>query len=326
MGKVLVFTTSNERNVTRVLQLLKPRQYLRVDTDDILKFEILFKAENGTIRWALRTPKGQINSTEINAIWYRRPKKLVAVEELTGQEQQFAENEINKSVKSLLSTINGTNVYWMNHPRSLWEFEYNKPLQEMIAAEVGFRVPATLITNKKDEVLNFFDKHKGEVIIKTFGGTSLEDENGKPIVIYTNRLKRKDIELFGDEIRYCPVMLQNYIPKKLELRITVVGRSCFTCAIYSQSSDITRDDWRRYDPDKVRHEPWELPPEINDKILAFMDQAHLTFAAIDLILTPEGEFVWLEANPNGQWQWIEFLTGLPIDQAIADLLLNPPKN
>ena len=44
---------------------------------------------------------------------------------------------------------------------------------------------------------------------------------------------------------------------------------------------------------------------------------------MDLILTPEGEYVWIEANPNGQFYWLEPPTGLPMAQAMANLLVSP---
>lgn len=43
-------------------------------------------------------------------------------------------------------------------------------------------------------------------------------------------------------------------------------------------------------------------------------------SAIDLIETPQGEFVFLEVNPSGQWGWIADLAGLPIPEAVADML------
>src|SRR4029453_19406378 len=46
----------------------------------------------------------------------------------------------------------------------------------------------------------------------------------------------------------------------------------------------------------------------------------LRFGAIDLIETPEGEHVFLENNPNGQWYWVEMMTGQPMARAMADLL------
>jgi glutathione synthase/RimK-type ligase-like ATP-grasp enzyme len=46
----------------------------------------------------------------------------------------------------------------------------------------------------------------------------------------------------------------------------------------------------------------------------------LRYAAIDLIETPKGDFVFLEANPNGQYSWLENDLGLPISDAIASEL------
>jgi glutathione synthase/RimK-type ligase-like ATP-grasp enzyme len=46
----------------------------------------------------------------------------------------------------------------------------------------------------------------------------------------------------------------------------------------------------------------------------------LEFGAIDLLLTPQGDYVFLEINPNGQWLWLEQMTGVPLTKAMCDLL------
>jgi hypothetical protein len=46
----------------------------------------------------------------------------------------------------------------------------------------------------------------------------------------------------------------------------------------------------------------------------------LTYAALDFVVTPEGEHVFLEINPAGQWGWIERALGMPITDAILDSL------
>jgi hypothetical protein len=43
----------------------------------------------------------------------------------------------------------------------------------------------------------------------------------------------------------------------------------------------------------------------------------LRFAALDFIVAPDGRWWFLEANPNGQWGFIEDATGQPIADAIA---------
>ena len=47
----------------------------------------------------------------------------------------------------------------------------------------------------------------------------------------------------------------------------------------------------------------------------------LVYGAIDMRLTPNGEYVFLEVNPAGQWLFIEQATGQPISAAIAEALI-----
>jgi len=52
-----------------------------------------------------------------------------------------------------------------------------------------------------------------------------------------------------------------------------------------------------------------------------LEKFQLNFGAIDMVLTPNDEYVFLELNPNGQWLWLEHLTGLPISEEMAKLLI-----
>jgi hypothetical protein len=51
-----------------------------------------------------------------------------------------------------------------------------------------------------------------------------------------------------------------------------------------------------------------------------MRSFEINFASIDMILTPDDEFVFLELNPNGQWLWLELELGLPLVASMVDLL------
>jgi glutathione synthase/RimK-type ligase-like ATP-grasp enzyme len=63
-----------------------------------------------------------------------------------------------------------------------------------------------------------------------------------------------------------------------------------------------------------------LPPDLEQRCVQLVDRLGLCFGAIDLALTPDGRYVFFEVNPNGQYLWIELATGLPISDAICDLL------
>jgi hypothetical protein len=59
---------------------------------------------------------------------------------------------------------------------------------------------------------------------------------------------------------------------------------------------------------------------VEASIHRLMDSFGINFASMDMILTPEGEFVFLEINPNGQWLWLEEELGLPLVASMVDLL------
>jgi hypothetical protein len=59
---------------------------------------------------------------------------------------------------------------------------------------------------------------------------------------------------------------------------------------------------------------------VQASIRRLMDSFGLNFASLDMIVTPEGDFVFLELNPNGQWLWLELELGLPLVASMADLL------
>src|SRR5439155_14491583 len=91
--------------------------------------------------------------------------------------------------------------------------------------------------------------------------------------------------------------------------------------IHSQATNHTRYDWRRYDFCKTPHRPHALPAEVQARCVRLVRRLGLCYGAIDMVLTPDGRYVFLEINPNGQYLWIEQETGLPISDAICDLLM-----
>jgi glutathione synthase/RimK-type ligase-like ATP-grasp enzyme len=116
------------------------------------------------------------------------------------------------------------------------------------------------------------------------------------------------------------MIFQQRIAKKVELRITVVREEVFTAEIHSQATPQAAVDWRRYPKPPVPHFPHKLSSSIAEKCLKLNARLGLEFSTIDMAITPEGKHVFFEINPNGQWAWIESLTGLPISMAVAQAL------
>jgi glutathione synthase/RimK-type ligase-like ATP-grasp enzyme len=71
----------------------------------------------------------------------------------------------------------------------------------------------------------------------------------------------------------------------------------------------------------TQYAPHDLPRDVERRCVALVGRLGLTYGAIDMIVTPDGRYVFLEINPSGLYQWIEVATGLPITDAICDLLI-----
>lgn len=142
---------------------------------------------------------------------------------------------------------------------------------------------------------------------------------GKEYAIFTSRVLEQHLEEI-ERARLSPAIYQELIPKKFDLRVTVVGKKIFAVAIDSQSDPAAAIDWRRTENPKLPHHPIVLPTKLSDQLLILMDSLRLTFAGIDMILSESGEYVFLEVNPSGQWLWLDEMLGCGISDAIAKWL------
>jgi glutathione synthase/RimK-type ligase-like ATP-grasp enzyme len=200
--------------------------------------------------------------------------------------------------------------HWVNDP-SRDEIGARKAYQLRIAREVGLETPRSLISNHPPSVRAFVEEvGMDQVIYKSFYASFDAWRE-------TRRLRANELDLL-DATRYAPVIFQEYIPATLDLRITVIGEQIFASAVHSQESRYEVD--YRMDLDRVRVDPYELPLDIRNKLLRFMRRLGIVYGAIDMRVTPQGHYVFLEVNTSGQWLFMEEKTGQPITQAFCEYL------
>lgn len=193
----------------------------------------------------------------------------------------------------------------------------NKPHQLTVAAGLGFIVPRTTITNDPVVALRFYEECGGRMITKTAASIfQMYAPDGRRLMP-THPVRRRDLANFRG-LALAPMILQEYVPKRAELRVTIVADRIFAALIDSQASARSRHDWRHYDLDLTAYTAHDLPANVEAACLRLLDYFGLRYGAIDLVLTPEGEYVFLELNPVGQWGFIQDLTGMPIAQALAE--------
>ncbi len=329
---VLVLTNSGDPSVESVLAHFRAagQAFRRFDTETFPERSSLnlHLSHGDKVEGALSLYGGQstasLDLNRVKSVWLRRPIGSVFEKSIHSGYAKFAKEESGVALWSLYSILGS--VFWMNHPLSSTRMlEHNKLYQLRVASRFGLEVPDTLITNDPEAALAFAKNHNGVVAVKMLKGNFFIKEGSNiPQFVFTQRVGEEQISRHWNNIRLSPIMVQEYVPKNVELRVTIVGTRVFACTIRSQDSDLTKHDWRKYDFGNVRHELCTLPEEIEQKLISLLRFWNLSYGAIDLVQTPDGRYVFLEINPNGQWGWIEELTGAPIAATIAQTLMTAP--
>jgi len=262
-----------------------------------------------------------IDLTCLRSIWYWHTKRPAIKAGGSGKKvRSLCAEEWFWFVQGLWRSLN---CFWLNAPGDIREADH-KVLQIKLASDIGFQIPDTLISNDPSRIGEFWTKHGGRIIRKSLITQSVPYQGSPNVPLYTEAITRRDLRDCSS-LCLAPTIYQENLEKKYDLRITVVGDKLYPVEIHSQNSDRSRQDFRKYDFEKTPYLPHELPPRIAERCIIIMRRLRLWYGAIDMILTPDLQYVFLEVNPSGQYGWIEGLTGMPITAAICDLLQNPPK-
>lgn len=226
---------------------------------------------------------------------------------------QFVERQFFSMRQSIWSCFR--DKLWVNDPW-LMQIAENKIYQLNVASSCGFELPDTLITSEPHAVKKFYHDHGGEIVVKLLASSPIID-----YVIYTNKVTEEYFKEI-DSVLYSPSIFQEIVTKQYELRITVVGDKIFPVKIYSQEDPETSLDWRKkplLNDYEVKMEQTEIPSYISFLIKHYMKMLGLKFGCIDMIVTPDDKYIFLEINPNGQWYFVQVRTEAKIAEAIANL-------
>lgn len=324
--RVLIVTHSGDLHAERITPLLaaKGAPPLRINLDAFPRdYQLSQLIDNARCVNRLRLlPDGPwIDLDTIGAVWMRKAGEFSYLsDDLAEQERAYAALETEQALFSLLYTLD---CYWMSHPRALrgalWKGE-----QLQRARQMGFRVPASIVTNCPDEVRRFRERIAGPIIFKAMSTPTLaaDDVDAAQRITGTLTTTIVDDTMLADldAVRELSCHFQAYIPKRHELRVTVVGRRVFAAALHSQDDPRTVVDSRDMSA-PIRYEACNLAPELAQRCVDFVRSYGLEYGAIDLIVTPQDEIVFLENNPAGQFLYVqELVPELRILEALADTL------
>src|SRR3989344_2955606 len=320
---ICIITSSTDVHADRVEDLLKERsiEVIRLNSDDISPHNFLsFQIPSITV-FSYKSGKKIYDLDKVNAYWYRKPEiwstnyhKITTKE---GLSIDFKLQEIKQFYKSIMFEAERKKIFCVSPLSSIFKSR-NKIHQLLHAQELGFKVPDTIITSLPSEIEEFLKNHSGKGVIKAIDVGHIRF--GKSTKLYfTSPINTKILRRISKNTTFDhPVLVQEQISKKIELRITIIGQQVFARSIDSQRLKTSKFDWRMANMEKLPHVSFSLPDKIKRLCLALCKIYRLQFGAIDMALTPDNQYVFFEINPNGQYLWIENQTGLPLSESMAN--------
>ena len=188
----------------------------------------------------------------------------------------------------------------------------------------NIKFPPSIVSSSKQQIVKFIEEYD-DVILKPIDSRGVVLDS-KWVPFFSEKINSKNLQKYIDSLKLefggTAYYFQKYIEKKFEWRITVVGSELFPCRLNSQSHSQTVTDWRKADYNLIQHEACDVPNFVREFCFGFLATNNALFGAFDFIETSLGEYYFLECNFNGQWLWIEEITGLTITTGFLKLLKN----
>jgi len=249
---------------------------------------------------SLLLPGGRrLNLQEIHSVFWRTFSGVYVPSLKDAEQDRIAFNDSMSAVRSLMQVCPAR---WVNSWQA-YQFHKEKPLQLSKVKQLGVTIPATLISNDPEEVIQFALSHERLIFKPVYGGAHTQ-------LVTESHLDPKRLKL---ALSLSPVTIQEYIPGT-NIRSYVIAGSVYSAEIRSDALDFREDL-------AAELIPVELPESIQQQCIAITNALMLEWTAIDWRFNPQGEYVFLEANPSPMFLHFERQTNFPITQQLVRLLM-----
>jgi len=321
---ILILSNKWDLTVDFVVHELRNREgnFLRINTEDLASGQATIRLPNLEI---LVSKQGRVLdlTRSVKVIWNRRPGKPFDSVPPTAKPSLAIQHFVNDQWFSWLEALQLiSDVTWINHPQANDAMEC-KPRQLLLASRTGFRIPETVFTNDPGEARALAGKHGQRLVAKALYSPLIEEPD-KDSFVFTNEIDTADLAP-EEEIRLSPSIFQQSLRPKVDYRVTVVGETVLPAEVQDQNGEnCSHIDWRTKKAG-LNFSACSLPPEIEDMCRSYVKAGGLIFGAIDLV-QHDGEFFFLEINPNGEWGWLQYPHGIPIAEALCDMMISCDRN
>jgi ATP-grasp ribosomal peptide maturase len=293
---VLILTSKDDVTadmvVTRLHEAAVP--VMRLDPADLPVNTVLSAHYTHGDFEGLLSANGHVVSMQgLRSVWVRRPGEPAAH---AAEPSAWLTAETRQALFGMLYSASAR---WMNHPRDADRARL-KPWQLRAAHLSGFAVPPTVITTFPRLARQFAEEY-GEVVVKSASGPPPGEP---PLALPTTA---------------GPALLQRYIPKCADIRLTCVSSRLFAARKTAEPHQVDG----RYGDTEHTWEPVAVPDRIRKSVHDYVEMAGLAYAAFDFAEDEDGFWWFLECNQSGQFGFVELETGQPISEAVALWLSQP---
>ncbi len=302
---VLIISEIEELSTDNVLEWLWEigTPFVRINTEHPWQLERMEQSNDGTnCQW--RSGEKTIYLQTLNAVWFRRGYlqnqffTTPIIEHANKQVRihlQLEAKTIKRFIYEMLSKKKS-----LNHPKC---YNMNKLIALQNAIEVGFVIPDTLITRSSTD-LRAFAINKGNTICKPIQDCIVL--NGKTV---SQICKVDNVE---EDTFFSYSLFQQEISKKAELRVFYLNGKSYAVSvphiINAKANNLKRIV------------PYNLPQSEKEKIHKFMNLCSLNSGSLDIILSADNQYVFLEVNPVGQFDYVSKFGNYYIERDIAKYL------
>ncbi len=261
----------------------------------------------------------EIDFSKVTSYWYRRGKFDLAQIFL----KPFLEKQLYKYEKHELERITEYFHHYLKKIKSinsLLNVAPNKLVVNDIAENCGLITPPYVIASRKKDLLSFVREERN-VITKGIDEAISFDIEGDTLNGYTEKVVLEDMIEYNEDV--FPSLLQKQVDKKYELRVFYLDGEFYSMAIFSQRDEQTQVDFRKYNlKTPNRSVPYKLPKNVQSKLKLLMNKLDLNCGSIDMIVSTEIEFIFLEVNPVGQFGMVSEPCNYFLEKKVAEFLIN----
>lgn len=258
----------------------------------------------------LRVGPARLRLDDVGAVVWNPPMAVVSRTAAARPARHLLEQRWMQVLRELRGVCPPAALWLPSHPLNGSSDWQDKLRECRLAAEAGFAVPDTIVTNSPEEASAFVDRWAGAVVFKEFSQARIRFRTAL-VAPGDPRLAR---------VRHSPCAFQQFVPKEHDVRAVVIGPRVFAVRIDSQSSRRTEMDWRRYDNARVRWERMRLPTGVERSMRRLMRRLDLAWASFDLIKGRDGAFYFLEVNRPGASYWLKPFVNLNVADEIGRYL------